>query len=169
MANTEQLAATSVNREPCIVEIVPPGGLTATFYATVHAGEPDIPPTTIVDESQDIVVKARWCIQGDLRHHLCGTWCLKVAWESCGDGSEGHQVTHVPFDPCLPDNRCYEAIVRIPAGRLGAGECGTVYCFCVTLTSEYDCPRDGGAQRFAGPIFGFCRNVACIMVRAVAA
>ena len=164
MANTEQLAATSVRRQPCIVEIVPPGGLTATFEATVHEGDPQLPPTDIVAENQDIVVKARWCIQGKLRHHLCGTWCVKVAWESCGDGPEGHQVVHVPFDPCLPDNQCYETVARIGAGTLTAGDCGTAYCFCVTLTSEYDCPNG----HFPGPIFGFCRNVACIMVREVA-
>lgn len=165
MAEAEQLTTLSHHRNRCEVEIVPPGGLTATLEATVHEGAPELPPTEIVAENQDILVIVRWCIHGDLRHHLCGTWCVKVAWESCGDGPEGHEIEHLPFDPCLPDNECYKKEVRIPAGTLKAFECGTVYCFCVTLTSEYDCP--GG--HFAGPIFGFCRNVACIMVREVAA
>jgi hypothetical protein len=166
MAANEQPTALTRHHKRCDVEIVPPGGLTATLEATVHPGEPDIPPADIIDENQDVIVIVRWCIHGDLRHHLCGTWCVKVAYESCGDGPEGHQVVHVPFDPCLPDDKCYEAVVRIRAGehKLPAGECGTVYCFCVTLTSEYDCPYG----HFPGPIFGFCNDVACIMVRPVA-
>lgn len=152
------------HRRQCEVEIVPIGGLTATLEASVHEGDPQLPPTDIVSEDQDIIVTVRWCVHGELRHHLCGIWCVKVAWESCGDGPEGHQIDHVLFNPCLPDNQCYETNVVLDAKthKLTAGECGTVYCFCVTLTSEYDCPPAG---RFPGPIFGFCDHICCVMVR----
>jgi hypothetical protein len=167
MAETEQQTALSRYRHRCDVEIAPLGGLTATLEATVHPGAPEVPPSDIVAANQDVFVNVRWCVQGELRHHLCGTWCVKAAYESCGDGPEGHQVVHVPFNPCLDDDTCYEAVVPIRASehKLLAGECGTVYCFCVTLSSEYDC--DG--KRFPGPIWGFCNNIACIMVRDVAA
>jgi len=161
MAATEQPTTITRHRKQCEVEIVPPGGLTASLEATVHEGNPQLPPTDIVTENQAIIVRVRWCIHGDLRHHLCGTWCVKVAWESCGDGPEGHQVIRVPFDPCLPDDVCYEKDITIPAGTLPAGECGTVYCFCVTLSSAYECQN----TQYPGPIFGFCDNVACVMVR----
>jgi hypothetical protein len=150
------------HRKKCEIEIVPPPGLTATLEASVHEGNPELPPTDIVSANQELIVKVKWCVQGDLRRHLRGTWIVCVSWESCGPALEGEWKRRVEFDPCLPDNKCYEAEFRFPPGRLPPGDCGTIYCLCVTLTSEAECP-DG--TKYAGLIFGFCKDVACVMVR----
>jgi hypothetical protein len=162
MTETAESLGLAHHRRRCSVEIVPPPGLRATLEASCHEGDPALPPTDIISANQELLVKVRWCVQGDLRRHLCGTWCVNVAWESCGPGPEEQASQRVPFDPCLPDDRCYEAEFRFPPGTLPPGDCGTIYCLCVTLSSEVTCP-DG--TRYAGLIFGFCRDVCCVMVR----
>lgn len=163
MAETAESLELGRHRKKCEVEIVPPPGLRATLEASAHEGDPVLPPTDIISDKQELLVKVKWCVQGDLRRHLCGTWCVSVAWESCGPGPEQQaDPKRVPFDPCLPDDRCYETEFRFPPGTLPAGDCGTIYCLCVTLSSEVTCP-DG--TRYAGLIFGFCKDVSCIMVR----
>jgi hypothetical protein len=162
MADTAESSELGLHRKKCEVEIVPPPGLRATLEASVHEGDPALPPTNIISVNQEILVKVKWCVLGDLRRHLCGTWCVKVAWESCGPGPEEQSPPrHVDFDPCLPDNKCYETEFRFPPGTLPAGDCGTVYTLCVTLSSERVC----NGTKYAGLIFGFCDDVARIMVR----
>jgi hypothetical protein len=161
MAETAESLELARHRKKCEIEIVPPPGLSATLEASVHEGDPELPPTDIISANQELIVKVKWCVQGDLRRHLCGTWCVCVSWESCGPALEGQWCQRVPFQPCLPDNKCYEAIFRFEPGQISPGECGTIYCLCVTLSSEVDC--DG--TKYAGLIFGFCKDVACIMVR----
>jgi hypothetical protein len=162
MAETAESLELVGHRRRCEIEIVPPPGLRATLEASVHEGDPELPPTDIISTNQELIVKVKWCVLGDLRRHLCGTWCVCVSWESCGPALEGQWCQRLPFDPCLPDDKCYEAIFRFEPGRLSAGDCGTIYCLCVTLSSEADCP-DG--TRYPGLIFGFCKDVACVMVR----
>lgn len=158
MAETVELGH---HRRRCSVEIVPPPGLSATLEASCHEGDPSLDPTDVITDKQELIVKVKWCVQGDLRRHLCGTWCVCVAWESCGPGPEEQWCERLPFNPCLPDNQCYEQIFRFPPGRLPAGDCGTIYCLCVTLSSEVVC--DG--TKYVGLIHGFCKEVCCIMVR----
>jgi hypothetical protein len=162
MADTAESSELGLQRKKCEVEIVPPPGLKATLEASVHEGDPALPPTNIISVNQEILVKVKWCVLGDLRRHLCGTWCVKVAWESCGPGPEEQAPPRkLDFDPCLPDNKCYETEFRFAPGTLPAGDCGTVYTLCVTLSSERVC----NGTKYAGLIFGFCDDVARIMVR----
>jgi hypothetical protein len=163
MAETAESLELARHRKKCEIEIVPPPGLSATLEASVHEGDPELPPTSIISENQELLVKVKWCVQGDLRRHLCGRWCVKVAWESCGPGEESESgPIHVDFDPCLPDDKCYEAEFRFPPRTLKAGDCGAVYTLCVTLSSETE---ECAGTRYAGLIFGFCDDVARIMVR----
>jgi hypothetical protein len=162
MAETGESLELGHHRRRCSVEIVPAPGLTATLEASCHEGDPAQPPTDIIGANQPLIVRVKWCVQGDLRRHLCGTWCVNVAWESCGPAPERQESQRVEFDPCLPDDKCYEAVFRFPPGTFDPGDCGTIYCLCVTLSSERTCP-DG--TKYAGLIFGFCRDVCCIMVR----
>ena len=143
----------------CSVEIVPPPGLTATLSAECFEGEPALDPTDIITDQQELIVKVKLCIDGDLRRHLCGRLCFRLAWESCGPAEEDQRVIWVDLDPCRDE--CYEAVFRLPPGTLAAGECGNIYCFCVTVSSRMEC--DG--RTFTGLIHGFCRDICCIMVR----
>ena len=102
------------------------------------------------------------CIEGELRRHLCGELCIQLAWESCGPAKEGQVTQWIDMDPCMADDECYEYTFRLPGGTFEAGECGTVYCFCVTVSSRKRCP-DG--RVYTGLIHGFCRDICCIMVR----
>jgi hypothetical protein len=164
MATTDVLdEAAHPHRKKCSVEIVPPPGLRATLEAECYELEPVLKPTDIISDQQRFRIRVKWCVHGELRRHLCGTWCVSVAYESCGPAEEGQVIKRIPFDPCLPDDRCYELDFDFEPGTLAPGDCGTVYCFCVTLSSETTTCPDG--QRYAGLIFGFCRDVCCIMVR----
>jgi len=116
----------------------------------------------IIAENESLSVLVRLCIKGDLRRHLCGELCLKLAWESCGSAPEGEVKHWIELDPCLPEDKCYEHTFTLPGSTFQAGDCGTMYCFCVTMSSRMKC-EDG--RTYTGLIHGFCKELCCIMVR----
>jgi hypothetical protein len=148
------------HRKKCSVEIVPAGRLEGTLEAECFELDPALQPTDIITDRQSFRVRVKWCVIGELRRHLCGTWCIQIAWESCGSGPEGEWHRDIDFDGCDEDG-CYQLDFDFPPGRLPAGECGTVYCLCVTLSSKRVC----GERKYVGLIHGFCKDVCCIMVR----
>ena len=69
------------------------------------------------------------------------------------------------MDPCLTRDDCYVVDFSLPPGTLQAGECGTIYCFCVTVSSRTkECPGKVPPY-YTGLIHGFCKDICCIMVR----
>lgn len=161
MAENNDLEVMDVHtrRRKCRVEIVPPPGITAVLESQCYELEPVLKPTDIVSDKQRFRVRVTWQVEGDLRRHLCGTWCVTTAWESCGDFPEGHRTREIPFNPC-GDGR-YELDFDFEPGDLTASDCGVVYCFCVTLGSKVVCED----ATYTGLIFGFCKDVCCIQVR----
>jgi hypothetical protein len=145
------------HKKLCAIEIAPPGTLSLKLSASCHEDSATGPEAEVVAESQTFYVVVKWKTLGTLRRHICGRWCLKVAWESCGPGSEAAIHRYIDIDPCKDD---YEEPFAIQGGDLGAGDCGTIYCLCVTLSSASECP-DGDV----GLLFGSCKDVCCIMVR----
>jgi hypothetical protein len=145
----------------CTVEIVPPGGLTGTLEAECFEIGNLLDPVTVISDKQTLRVKVKWCLLGDLRRHLCGSFCVAVQWESCGPAVEGEWVKQINLDPC-DDDGCYELDFDFGPGVLKPGECGTVYCLCVTISSRQICP-DG--TKYVGLMHGFCKDVCCVMIR----
>lgn len=149
------------HKKRCSVEIVPPGGLRGTLEAECFELDPVLNPTDVITDKQRFRVRVRWCLLGDLRRHLCGSFCVCVAWESCGPAVEGQWCQEIPLNPC-DDDGCYELDFDFAPGQLPAGDCGTIYCLCVTISSRQICP-DG--TKYVGLMHGFCKDVCCIMVR----
>ena len=164
MSTTEPELVARRGHGECSTEIVPAQGLWAKLKAECFT-DPNLPPADIITTDDELLVRVTLCLQGDLRHHLCGRLCFKLAWDSCGPADDGEVVEWRDMDPCRTRDDCYVVEFRLPAGRLEAGECGTVYCFCVTVSSRtIECPNEDPPY-YTGLIHGFCRDICCIMVR----
>lgn len=138
----------------CPIEISPfvcrlTGGMQATIYEDGEEG-----PQQHIRIDRDWYVDVEWYLHGHLTRHLCGSFCIGVHLESIGAGEEfslGPEA--VVMEPCGDGH--YRHRFKVNAGRVSAGECGTLYEVAVTLTSKDSC---GGA----GHIAAFCKE-GCVM------
>ena len=120
-------------------------------------------PTTVVDCEKGAKVTVRWDIEGKIKAHLCGQWCVCVHLESMGPGPElsvKNPCATLEWEPCNDGGWEYEVVIPqdidVPAGEdLCADNCGRLYQVGVTLTS-----RDGCGE--PGHIAAYCKGP-CIM------
>jgi hypothetical protein len=121
--------------------------LGVTIYE--EPGSPE--PITIIPTDQWWYVDVELWVAGQLRHHLCGKWCLCLYLESIGPAPEigiPDSCQEIEMDPC--GDGYYKFTFRVPPGTVEADRCGTVYIPTVTLGSLDRCGN-------AGHIFGHCR------------
>lgn len=88
----------------------------------------------IIERNEAFVVRFRVELKGRLWYCLCGHWCFNLGFTAIGKG-EDFNLSDVLPDPkqlyiqdwkgC--DTRCIELCVTVPAGRIPAERCGTVY------------------------------------------
>jgi hypothetical protein len=114
-------------------------------------------PTSIIGSDQSWYVRVRWQLQGILKRHMCGTWCVCAYLETCGPGNDIKLgCKEFPIDPCQADDYFYTAQFDVTGGSLTPDDCGTLYCVCIVLTTKDPCGDPGH-------ISGFCRE-ACVLV-----
>jgi hypothetical protein len=112
-------------------------------------------PVNIIQSDQDAEVRVEIEFGGRLARLFCLTWCVCVAFESCGSGSENEICKEdIKWDPCKEEKTV--VTIRIPAGTLEPKKCGGVYGLCVTVTAKDQCG-------YPAPIAAMCKG-ACIMV-----
>ena len=104
------------------------------------------------------MVRFRVELKGRLWYCLCGHWCFNVGFSAIGKG-EDFNLSDVLPDPkqlniqdwkgC--DTRCIELYVTVPAGRIPAERCGTVYeCaawFELRCCGECKCDKDSDSDK----------------------
>lgn len=133
--------------------------LTVEMNCTLYQGGE---PVGFIDYNKDAIYEVVVQLNGGLRDHLCGYWCLCAHIECIGpdDPKPLPCITDVEIDPCDKDGK-YTFSVPIPARTLspGPGDCGQVCCFAATLSSKTKC----GDQ---GHIFCFCKGP-CVMVHKI--
>ena len=130
-------------------------------------------PTTVVDCDTGASVKVHWDIEGHLKKHLCGKWCVCVHLESLGPGPElsvKNPCESIDWEPCNEGGWNYEVVIphdiTTPQDNNTNGvddkdelcdpnQCGLLYQIGVTLTSKNGC---GGP----GHIAAYCKGP-CIM------
>ena len=125
--------------------------------------------TQFYDPTIGGTLKARVCITGNLRYHLCAELCMCAHIECVGPGDPKElPCVRQSLDPCKdPDGvdgenkACYFFEITIPPNHLSARECGSFCCFVATLSSFTDC-REQGTQR-PGHICCYCKGP-CVMV-----
>ena len=126
------------------------GSVTAAFYEI--GGDA---PTNVIGSGQDSEVRVEIEFGGPSAHLFCLTWCVCVAFESCGKGIEDDIcIKDIPWDPCNGEKTV--VTVPIPKGTLPAKDCGAVYGLCVTVTAKDQCGHPA-------PIAAMCRG-AWVMV-----
>ena len=113
------------------------GAMRATIYEEGQKG-----PQEHIDVSNDWWVDVEWCLEGHLRHHLCGSFCIGVHLESIGKGKDySFHEDDIEMEPC--GNGYYRFPFRIPAGEIRTSDCGRLYLVAVTLTSKNPCGGQG--------------------------
>jgi len=141
----------------CSFEVSPYEKLRGAIRATIYEDGQD-GPQDIVDVGNDWYVKVQWRLKGGLRHHLCGTFCVKVSFESIGKGREfDFGPVEVDMEPC--GNGYYEYIFRgSDYKKIKPKNCGRLYHVGVSLTSKDPCGE-------IGHISGFCDIGTVMFVR----
>ncbi|MGI9503998.1 MAG: hypothetical protein ACR2RE_13195 [Geminicoccaceae bacterium] len=125
--------------------------------------------TQFYDPTKNGTFKARVCLVGNLRYHLCAELCMCVHIECVGPGDPKElPCLRIPLDPCKdPDGvdgenkACYDFELTIPSNHLSARECGSFCCFVATLSSFTQC--DNPADQRPGHICCYCKGP-CVMV-----
>ncbi len=133
------------NKE-CSFEIAPyeqiKGGIRTTIYEEGQKG-----PQDIISIDNEWYVLVEWYLEGGLRHHLCGDFCLKVSFETIGRGRDRDfgPVT-VPMEPC--GNGRYRYVFRASDWKkIRAKDCGQLFHVGVSLTSRA-CDKQGHIKGF---------------------
>lgn len=147
----------------CYIEIPPQMCLDLKAKVTAEFGEVGgISPSDIIhcNQASYVNVKFDFSACGDIKRLLCGNLCVCVAWESCGPGPEDKQCKTIPFTLCDKDE--YVLRFDFPANTfpcpVPTGDCGTLYCLCLTWTMLDNCP-----QPKPMPIGGYCKGP-CVLV-----
>jgi len=94
-------------------------------------------PGNIISIADDFEVCFRIELWGGLWRCICGTWCFDLCFDPCGSGAgfnlseywadaERENIFHVKdWKGC--DTLCIERCVTVPAGRIPAERCSTLY------------------------------------------
>jgi len=89
------------------------------------------------DAGGKIVVE--WDVEGELKSHLCGKWCVTAFLESIGPGPEIALPNPCDCTPFNCDNPGpWRKEFDLPGGGIECTDCGSLYQIAVTLTSK-DC------------------------------
>lgn len=125
--------------------------LSGTIRAYVVDNENDSNPANVIDVDAGGKIVVEWDIQGALKSHLCGAWCVTAYLESIGPGAE----IAIPGSCECMESGCFNKgpwrkEFVIPTG-IEVNSCGSLYQIGVTLTSK-DC--DGNP----GHIAAFCKG-----------
>ncbi len=132
----------------------------------------NLQPTTVVNCDQGAKIKVHWDIEGHLKKHLCGQWCVCVHLESLGPGPElsvKNPCETFAWEACNEDGWDYEVVIPQDiqvqdtdgngqddkSDLCNPDSCGMLYEIGVTLTSKNGC---GGP----GHIAAYCKGP-CIM------
>ena len=142
---SEPLALDCYIEYPHHIEIPLKAHITGKFY------EGDgLEPTTIVRCGTQCYVTVRIDFTGcELARLLCLKWCIKVAFESCGPGSE-----FVGGNRIVEQQVCSASYVEVTIPVSSPDECdkcGTVYFMCVTVTARDMCSKPV-------PFGGYCKG-----------
>lgn len=138
----------------CYIEAPTPQ--TLNLKADLHADFYEIggtTPTNIIKCNQAAQVKVKIDFGGsDLARALCLKWCVKLAFEGCGQAPEGSlDVKWVEQKVC--EKSCVEATIDIPANYFPcvAANCGDVYLICLTVVGFDSCGKPI-------PYAGYCKG-----------
>lgn len=111
----------------------------AGFY---EDDEATTPTTNIVYSEETYYVKVDWRLEGQLAHHFCGVWQVKIDLESIGTADEySSKLYKIDMDPCKKEG--YSQTFEITSNTLHPAEGGTVYLVAVTLSSLDPCGQPG--------------------------
>jgi hypothetical protein len=139
------------------IEIGPLTGLKGTISARFSEDENGlVPAQNVVSARETYYVQVQWNLTGELKHHICGTWQVKIDLESIGTAKEyTSECLKIPMDPCKEDD--YIARFRLSPKDVEPDPCGTVYLVAVTLTSLDPCGN-------TGHIWGYCKGPSVMFV-----
>jgi len=100
------------------------------------------PATSIIYSGETYYVRLDWKLEGQLAHHFCGVWQVKIDLESIGEAKEyTSELQKIDMDPCKDEG--YYHIFKITPDTVQPAEGGTVYLVAVTLSSLDPCGRPG--------------------------
>ncbi|MGH3867648.1 MAG: hypothetical protein ACRDQ4_16230 [Pseudonocardiaceae bacterium] len=124
--------------------------VTAVYFDKTDPDE----PIGIIHANQTLVVKVTIVLSGKSLHYLCDTeLCVCLAYDACGIDVEGQICKTIKlegeYDPCNTGTFVFK--FEIPPNTLTAGDCGTQYDICLTISSK-DCCGDFGF------LFGCCKD-----------
>ena len=118
--------------------------LTASMKCTLWQDDEE---RGFLDVSKPAKLKVKFCLEGNLRYHLCGTICACLHVECFGKGPEKTLdcIEKEITDGVACKDECLEFEFDIPAYYFKPGEegCGQVCCFVVTATSKDRCGNPG--------------------------
>lgn len=105
-------------------------------------------PVTVIDCDSGGTIVIEWDIDGSLRDHMCGKWCVTAYLESIGPGPElalpgGCEC--IDWEPCHDGS--WKKEIAIPQG-IECTDCGSLYQVGVTLTSKDGCGNPGHVAAF---------------------
>ncbi|MGD9702671.1 MAG: hypothetical protein AB7Q42_21820 [Acidimicrobiia bacterium] len=117
---------------------LPSPALRVWFNATILDSH-GVAPETVISNEDPFVVKWEICVDGPLWRLICGCWCVDLKIESLGGGFEGTLSELLGrgcgfrycFDGCRYRYFCYQQTV--PAGKLEAGKCSSLYLMSATF------------------------------------
>jgi hypothetical protein len=144
---------------------IPPSTLNAYIVARMGETNPDpgAGNSRIIDSNEAWQAEVYWLITGNLRHLLCGKWCVRLFLETFGKNDIDLELDCdqglIDFDPA--GNGLYHATFTCKGGEVKPEHAGTPFQPVVTVTSLTSYMRRPGLDPrdeksyYTGPITGF--------------
>ena len=133
-------------------------GLAVTGNVNLIEGTSNLPvpsPNSIVHirTDQDVMLHFSWTQTGWLSCLICGTWCIDVCFEECGEGEFSPKAASVNIATKYGNGQSYTASITFPANSIPKGFYKIIPCLtlkdqngnCLLYTSPS--PRDATLSR----------------------